>query len=203
MDYIEEAVNEAVEDGRLDILMDFHKQYKNKCYWHKETCLIAAQYGHLYCLKYLHENRFRWTSLTCRYAARYGHLECLKYAHENGCPWDEYTCFYAATSGHLECLRYAYKNGCPWNADTCLIAAQKGHFDCLKYAHENGCPYPKELMPTIVKKILIPKWCASVKIRPYVIYWMERSAQTSCAENGRARIEDIISFENDFNSLVL
>ena len=31
----------------------------------------------------------------------------------------------------------------------------------------------------------------------------ECSAQTSCAENGRARIEDIISFENDFNSLVL
>ena len=58
-------------------------------------------------------------------------------------------------------------------------------------------------MPTIVKKILIPKWCASVKIRPIVIYWMERSAKASCAENGRARIEDIISFENDFNSLVL
>jgi hypothetical protein len=30
---------------------------------------------------------------------------------------------------------------------------------------------------------------------------MERSVQTSCAENGRARNEDINSFENDFNNL--
>jgi hypothetical protein len=32
---------------------------------------------------------------------------------------------------------------------------------------------------------------------------MECSAQTSCAENGRARIEDEKSFENDFNSLIV
>ena len=24
-------------------------------------------------------------------AAENGHLECLKYAHENGCPWNEWT----------------------------------------------------------------------------------------------------------------
>jgi hypothetical protein len=32
---------------------------------------------------------------------------------------------------------------------------------------------------------------------------MERSAQTFYAENGRARIEDMNSFENDFNSLII
>jgi hypothetical protein len=32
---------------------------------------------------------------------------------------------------------------------------------------------------------------------------MELSAQTSCAENGRARIEDEKSFKNDFNSLIV
>jgi hypothetical protein len=32
---------------------------------------------------------------------------------------------------------------------------------------------------------------------------MERSTQTSCAENGRARIEAEKSFENDFNSLII
>ena len=58
-------------------------------------------------------------------------------------------------------------------------------------------------MPTIVKKILIPKWYASVKVHFIIYYWMELGAKASCAENGRARIEDIISFENDFNSLVL
>jgi len=32
---------------------------------------------------------------------------------------------------------------------------------------------------------------------------MECSAQTSCAENGRARIEDKKSFENDCNSMIV
>jgi hypothetical protein len=32
---------------------------------------------------------------------------------------------------------------------------------------------------------------------------MERSVQTSCAEKGRARNEDINSFVNDFNNLII
>jgi hypothetical protein len=59
------------------------------------------------------------------------------------------------------------------------------------------------LLSTIIKKILIPKWRDSVKIRSIIYYWMECSAQTSCAENGRARNEDINSFENDFNNLII
>jgi hypothetical protein len=118
--------------------------------------------------------------------------------HENGCPWNEETCSRAAKKGHLECLKYAHENGCPWSTDTCEYAATNGHLECLKYAHENGCPYPKVLLSTIVKKILIPKWRNSVKSRQIIIYWMECSVQTSCAENGRARIEDINTFENNF-----
>jgi len=59
------------------------------------------------------------------------------------------------------------------------------------------------LLSTIVKKILIPKWRDSVKIHQIIYYWMESSVQTSCAKNGRARIEDINSFENDFNNLIV
>jgi len=54
------------------------------------------------------------------------------------------------------------------------------------------------MLPTIVKNILIPKWRNSVKIRPYIIYWMECSVKTSCAKNGRAYIEDINSFKEYF-----
>ena len=85
----------------------------------------------------------------------------------------------------------------------CTAMACKDNLECLKYAYENGCSYPKNLLSIIVKKILIPKWRNSVKIRPIIYYWMERSAQTSCAENGRARNEDINSFVNDFNNLII
>ena len=138
----------------------------------------------------------------CLEAAENGHLECLKYAHKNGCNWNEYTCYYAAKNGHLECLKYLRQNGCPWGLDTCYYAARNNHLECLKYAHENGCPYPKQLLSTIVEKILIPKLRNSVKNRAIVYYWMECSAKTSCGQNGRARIEDIKSFENDFKFIL-
>jgi hypothetical protein len=32
---------------------------------------------------------------------------------------------------------------------------------------------------------------------------MERSVQTSCGQNGRARNEDINFFENNFNNLII
>jgi hypothetical protein len=59
------------------------------------------------------------------------------------------------------------------------------------------------LKSIIVRKIIIPKWYASVKVHFIIYYWMERSVQTSCAEKGRARIEDKNSFENDYNSLIV
>jgi hypothetical protein len=106
-------------------------------------------------------------------------------------------------NGHFDCLKYAHENGCPWCISTCNFAIVRNHLDCLKYAYENGCPYPNEFLSTIVKKILIPKWRDSVKIRPIIYYWMERSVQTSCAKNGRARNEDINFFENNFNNLMV
>ena len=107
---------------------------------------------------------------TCYYAATNGHLACLKYAHENGYPLDESTCESAAKNGHLDCLKYAHKNDFPWDYYTCRNAAKNDHFDCLKYAYENGCPYPEELKSTIVRKIIIPKWYASVKVH-FIIYY--------------------------------
>jgi hypothetical protein len=113
-----------------------------------------------------------------------------------------FICSVAAVNGHLECLKYAHENGSSWSAETCANAAKHDHIDCLKYAYENGCPYPEELLSTIVKKILIPKWRDAVKTRSIVYYWMECSAKTSCGQNGRARIEDINSFENDFKFIL-
>ena len=149
--YMEEALNEAAANGRLDILIDFHRIYK-KCYWYEQTSSLAAEYGH---------------------------LDCLKYLHENGCSWNEHTCRCAALNGHLECLKYVHENGCPWNEWTCDAAAENGHFDCLKYAYENGCPYPKEVFSIIAKKILFPKWRTFFKCYQFIIYLKKRNANTA------------------------
>lgn len=103
-----------------------------------KTCKLAAENGHLNCLKYAHENGCPWDSYTCSNAAENGHLDCLKYAHENGCPWTKFTCLLAAENGHFDCLKYAHENGCPWDGDTCFTAALFSYFDCLKDTHENG-----------------------------------------------------------------
>ena len=133
----------AAENGHLGCLIYAHK---NGCYWIVEfICIAAAHYGHLECLKYAHKNGCkRYTENICRIAALYGHLDCLKYAHENGFPWDILTYNSAVVNGDLECLKYVHENGCRWLIeDPCRIAAQFGHLDCLKYVYENGCTWDK------------------------------------------------------------
>ena len=159
-------------------------------------CDIAVENGHIDCLKYLHENGCSWSTETCNKAAENGHIDCLKYLHENGCPWSTETCNKAAQYGHLYCLKYLHQNGCPWSTETCTKAATNGHLDCLEYAHENGCPW------NIVKEILIPKWCAAVKIRPYLLHWIEDTSKTLYAETGKGRKCDYDTFVEDFNDFL-
>jgi hypothetical protein len=113
-----------------------------------------------------------FTALECAIAAKYGQLDCLQYLHEHGCPWDERTSFAAAEKGQLACLQYVIDHGCSWNSQTmnvaanygrldclkylcslgtsilkmygsavCSAAAMNGHLECVKYLHENGCPW--------------------------------------------------------------
>ena len=64
----------------------------------------------------------------------------------------------------------------------------------------------KQYIRDVVKKshldLLIPKLRNFVKNRAIVYYQMECSAKTSCGQNGRARIEDIKSFKNDFKFIL-
>jgi hypothetical protein len=100
-----------------------------------------ALFGHLACLRFMHEHGEPWHADTCTWAAAGGHLACLRYAHEHGAPWDAWTCAIAARTGHLACLRYAHEHGAPWDSMTCARAAIYGHLACLRYAHEHGAPW--------------------------------------------------------------
>ena len=130
----------AAQHGHLNCLRLAHEHAGA---WHKETCSRAAKNGHLACLAYAHEHGCVWDRTTCTRAALHGQLACLAYAHEHGCPWNKDTCDYAAENGHLDCLTYAHdEHGCPWDEENiCSIAAQYGHLDCLTYAREHGCPW--------------------------------------------------------------
>ena len=191
----ERACSYAVYYGHLECLKYLHE---NGCPWNTETCVYAARMGRIECLKYAHENGCSWDKDTCSAAALQGNLNCLKYLHENGCHWDADTCICAAENGHLECLKYAHENGCPWNKFLYYHTAHRSHNECLKYAHKNGCPYPKELMSTIVQKILIPKWRAIFKIYQFIIYLKKRNVQKANTAL-RIIIDTII---NDNRSLV-
>ena len=69
-------------------------------------------------LKYLRENGCPWDEQTCLAAAEMGHLDVLKYAHENGCPltWQGH-CYLAAEGRHLDVLQWLIDNGCPYEID--------------------------------------------------------------------------------------
>ena len=50
----------------------------------------------------------------CRMAAENGHLDCLKYLHETAkAPWDEDAVREAHYNNHTECLQYLLDNNCP------------------------------------------------------------------------------------------
>jgi hypothetical protein len=180
------------------------------CNMDGDACDDAAACGHLNCLKLAYEFGGAPIGIETFYnAAEYGHVDCLQYAINNEYEYDrnehgKIMCEKAAKNGHINCLKFLREEEMHWDEQTCKSAAEcalkYNQVECLEYAYKNGCPYSKEVLSIIVQKILIPKWRAYVKNRSIVYYWMERSAQTSCAENGRARIEDKKSFENDFNN---
>jgi len=52
--------------------------------------------------------------LACGYAAKYGHLDCLKYLHETAkAPWDYVAVFEAHKNNQTECVQYLLDNNCP------------------------------------------------------------------------------------------
>jgi len=113
---------------------------EKKCEWGAGTVSKAALQGNLEMVKYCVANKCPMNDYACAHAAKYGHLECLKYLHEEGnVPWNSYTAAWAALQGHLHILEYLVERKYnKFNTVVCLNAASKGHLDCLKYLHETA-----------------------------------------------------------------
>ena len=117
----------------------------NKCPINERACAFAALYGHLECLKYLHEEaKAPWDSTTARLAAANGHLHILEYLVERKYyKYDVGACWYAARNGHLDCLKYLRETAkAPCDEEAVYYAHEKNHPECLQYLLDNDCPLP-------------------------------------------------------------
>ena len=117
----------------------------NKCPINERACAFAALYGHLECLKYLHEEaKAPWDSVTASWAASNGQLHILEYLVERKYDkYDEGACQLAAENGHLDCLKYLRETAkAPWDEDAVREAHENNHPECLQYLLDNNCPLP-------------------------------------------------------------
>ena len=136
-------IRKAIKQDRVDVLQTYTiDDIKKSC---RCPCGLAAEYGSIKCLEYLHQTLGLAGSWTCTNAASQGHLECLQYAHEHGFYWGQHTCTVAAAKGHLACLQYAHEHGCEWSKETTVSAAGRGQLECLQYAHEQGCDWDEQV----------------------------------------------------------
>jgi len=136
------TINAATRQGYLEMV-----KYcvANECPVNDYACACAARYGHLECLKYLHEEaKAPWASDTAIRAAINGHLHILEYLVERKFDkYDAWACECAAEKGHLDCLKYLHETAkAPWDEDAVYFAHENNHTECVQYLLDNNCPLP-------------------------------------------------------------
>jgi len=154
---LEYLVGRAALEGNLNKVR-YCAQYcvANECSIDREACANAARYGHLACLKYLHEKaKAPWDRRTAHWAALNGHLHILKYLVKR--KFDEFTewaCEDAAKNGHLDCLKYLHETAkVRWTSSRAvrkafdnaqrLCAKNNAQLKCVHYLLDNNCPIPR------------------------------------------------------------
>ena len=162
----------VADTNKLELLKWAREE--KECEWHGETINAVAEHGNLEMLKYCVANECPVDESACGIAAQFGHLECLKYLHEEAkVPWDEYTAVWAAGKGqlhileylverkydkydtlaceraasygpHLDCLKYLHETAkAPWDEDAVWEAHENNQTECLQYLLDNNCPLPE------------------------------------------------------------
>jgi len=155
-----ELMDKAAGGGRL-LAVQMLRRLDPPCPWHQQTCIWAAQGGHVGVLKWLRqpekpEGQCPWDAIACWRAAKAGQLEVLQWLRlpgkpEGVCPWNAYACMDAAKGGHLKVLQWLRQPGkpegqCPWGVLTCQYAADGGQQEVLKWMRlpckpEGQCPW--------------------------------------------------------------
>ncbi|KAH9078073.1 hypothetical protein Ae201684P_019176 [Aphanomyces euteiches] len=115
---------------------------------------LAAHFGHLNVVKFLHINRTEGcSSEAMELAAEHGHMEVLQWLHANrseGC--SSYAMDHAARNGHLEIVQWLHAQGYECTHKAMRYAYENGHFSVVKWLHAfrtEGCLRSIYLQPIL------------------------------------------------------
>ena len=116
-----------------------------KCEWDERTINFASYVGNLEMLKYCFANGCPYDeTMACRVAADEGHLDCLRFLFAKVKPsreTEKETARIAAECGQLDILKYFVeerKVSDDEKAACVLHSVRKGHLDCVKYLVEEA-----------------------------------------------------------------
>lgn len=138
----------AVIKGRLMMLQWLiNNEFIDQRYNCAELLNMAARYGHLNILKWLHTNNTKHIQ-----RITYDHLswlperityDQLSWLPEGHRSLYENVCSYAARGGHLQILKWAKSNGYKWcKYEICKDAAYSGNIEMIKWLREhNNCSW--------------------------------------------------------------
>lgn len=112
---------------------------------------LAAQYGHLECLEFVHGQGCSLVDVAGN-AATNGNKACLEYAIQQGCDLTGDVLKAAARNSQMECMKVLIASGCPWHCQTAHDIAYSGTMECLIFAYENGCPWDAWTARTAAKR---------------------------------------------------
>jgi len=134
---------------------------------------VAAEHGHLHCLRYLHSCDCPWTGST--YSAAFGSnsLACFRFAHENGCSKAEFRWHKNIDEINIDCFVYAYLHDFKPIQESYFLhqalfhnkllslqqgheaglpihgalrgAVERGYLECLRYLREHGCAWDERV----------------------------------------------------------
>jgi len=110
-------------NGYLDILKFIHRHVK-KCFYTNQypvsyAISLAARYGHIDVVKWLHYNGYELTGLDRPHfsyrlpldaAVNGGHLEITKWLHKKGYQWTFHASITALVGADIEMIKYLYEN---------------------------------------------------------------------------------------------
>jgi hypothetical protein len=119
--------------------------------WDTQTCWLAAQKGHLSCLRQAHEKGCPWDVFTLYEAIKHHHLDCFFYAVEKGCPHTSLVTYYVAREGNVALMDYCRKKGILFHESSLREATKYGHLVLVQYLLEHNSPWDEEVPEVAVR----------------------------------------------------